>query len=315
MQHAHRPFATAALTIAGAALAAAGIAATTASQTQHHNVQLVDTAQYVYDLGQSEISTGTALYNQGEFAAGLQNILIGENNVAIDSPQDALLEQIETPTQPSEFVVTNPDNIAAPTNAAQLAEYLQQVTQIGENLLNQGSSELASGATNLGLADLTRGADDLSVILPQDALYGPTWINIATTGDPVGIPSNIYGLIDPASYGDDSLGYLTNAVETEVIGPINTFAEVAGIDLGPVGGLLSAADAVQTLNEFTGHWDGFIAGNEVDSLHVGVETSELLFTAAGAMTGPDLPPLSLGFDAIATGLGGIDTFLTNAFGY
>lgn len=84
----------------------------------------------------------------------------------------------------------------------------------------------------------------------------------------MGIPSDLWGLIDPASSGDDSLGYVTNAVQTEVIGPISTLAEVSGIDLGPVGGLLSAADAVQTVNLFTDHWDGYFAGNPVEAAHV-----------------------------------------------
>jgi hypothetical protein len=32
------------------------------------------------------------------------------------------------------------------------------------------------------------------------------------------------------------------------------------------------------------------------------------------MTAPDFPPLSLGFDAIATGLGGLDTLLNGVIG-
>jgi hypothetical protein len=77
---------------------------------------------------------------------------------------------------------------------------------------------------------------------------------------------------------------------------------------------LGAADAVNTLNLFTDHWDGYIAGNPVDAAHIGVETTELLLMPAGAMTAPDLPPVSIGLDAIATGFGGLDTLLTDLIG-
>lgn len=312
--HAARRSVTAA-TVAIAAAAATGVALTAANPARHHDLRLVDAAQYVYDLGQSEIATGTALYNQGDYTTGLQDIEIGQDNVVVDSPQDALLEQIETPTQPYEYVVTDAANIPIPTSAAQLSADLQLISEIGQNTLSQSATDLAAGNTNLGLAEFFIGTDDLSVSLPQAALDGPTYINIANTGDPLGIPANIYGLIDPASFGNDSLGYLNDAVETEVIGPITTYAEVSGIDLGPVGGLLSAADAAHTVDLFSEHWNGYLDGNFGDAAHIGLETSQLLFTAAGALTQDALPEVAVPLDAIATGLGGLDSLLTNAIGY
>jgi hypothetical protein len=300
MQSALRPYTTAAAAITGAALVAVAPAAIKAPQPQHHDVQLIDVSQQIADLGQSEISSGMALYNQGAWATGLTDYLIGVNNVYIAAPQDALLEQIETASQPYEYVYFHQDpELPIPTDASQLAANLQLISEIGQHLINQGSSDLAAGALNLGLGETTEGTEDLTVVLPEEALYGPPYISFAN---------------DPASYGADSVGYLTHEIETEVIGPISTFAQVAGIPLGPVGGLLSAADAVHTLDLFTQHWDGYLAGNPVDATHVAVETTELLFMSAGAMTAADLAPVSIGLDAIATGFGGLDTLVTDLLG-
>ncbi len=300
MQVARRPYTTAAVAITGAALVAVAPATIKAPKPQHHDVQLVDISQQIADLGQAEITSGMALYNQGDWAAGLGSIVNGENNVGIAAPQDTLLAQIETAGQPYEYVFFNPaQQVPIPTDMSQLSANLQVIYDIGQNLVNQGSSDLAAGALNLGLGETTEGTDDLTIVLPEEALYGPMYISFAN---------------DPASYGADSVGYLTHEIETEVIGPISTFAQVAGIPLRPVGGLLSAADAVHTLDLFTQHWDGYLAGNPLDATHVAVETTELLFMSAGAMTAPDLPPVSIGLDAIATGFGGLDTLVTDLFG-
>ena len=65
---------------------------------------------------------------------------------------------------------------------------------------------------------------------------------------------------------------------------------------------------------FADHWDGYLDGNFVDAAHIAVETPELEFMAAGAMTAADLPPVSIGLDAIATGFGGLDTLLNGLIG-
>jgi hypothetical protein len=194
MQLALRPYTTAAVAITGAALAAVPAAIKTI-QPQHPAVQqpavqLIDVSQQIADLGQSEITSGLALYNQGDWATGLSSILNGENNVYIAAPQDALLEQIETAGQPYEYVFFNPAlQIPIPTDESQLSANLQLIDEIGQNLVNQGSSDLAAGALNLGLGETTEGTDDLTVVLPEEALYGPLYISFAN---------------DPASYGADS---------------------------------------------------------------------------------------------------------------
>lgn len=299
MQLALRQHTAAAVAIAGAALVAAVPAAVRITQPQHPAIQLIDISQQIADLGQSEMTSGMALYHQGDWAAGLNDFLIGQNNAYIAAPQDTLLEQTETASQPFEYVYFHQfPEIPIPTDESQLAANLQLIYEMGQNMVNQGSNDLAAGALNLGLAESIGGTNDLTIALPEEALYGPVYISIAN---------------DPASYGADSIGYLTHDIERDVIGPISTLAHVSGIDLGPAGGLLSAADAAHTVELFTQHWDGYLAGNPVDAAHIAFETPELEFMAAGAMTAADLPPLSIGFDAIATGFGGLDTFLTDMF--
>lgn len=293
MQLALRPYATAAVAIAGPALVAVSLAASAAADP-------ADVSQQIASLGQSEITYGTALYNQGDLADGLNNIVNGENNVLIAAPDDALLAQIESADQPFYYTDYDPaQQLAFPTDYSQLSSDLQSIYDTGQSLLSQGSNDTALGATNLGLVETLRGDNLLTVGLSEESVIGPLYISFAN---------------DPATYGADSLGYLTHEIETEVIGPISTLAEVSGVDIGPVGGLLSAADAVQTVNEFANHWDGYLDGNFVDAAHIAVETPELEFMAAGAMTEPALPELSIGFDAIATGLGGFDTLLNGLIG-
>jgi hypothetical protein len=295
-----RPYTTAAVALAGAALVAATPAAIKAFAPQHRAVQLVDMSQQIADLGQSQIASGTALYNQGDLADGLASIINGENNLYVAAPQDLLLEQTETASQPYEFVYFHPDQaVPIPTDASQVTANIQVLEEIGQNMVNQGSIDTAAGLTNLGTAETILGTNDLTVLVPEEELYGPVFVSFAN---------------DPASYGADSIGYLTHEIESQVIGPISTFAEVAGINLGPVGDLLGAADAVQTLNAFTSHWDGYLAGNPVDAAHILVETPELELMAAGAMTAVDLPPVSIGLDAIATGFGGLDDLLNSWLG-
>lgn len=288
-----RLYTTAAVALAGPALVAVSLAASAAADP-------ADVSQQIASLGQSEITYGTALYNQGDLADGLNYIVNGENNVSVAAPQDALLAQIESPTQPFYYTSYDPtQQLPFPTDSAQLTANLQTLYDTGQSLVSQGANDTALGATNLGLSETVQGDDLLTVGLSEESAIGPLYISFAN---------------DPASYGADSLGYLTHEIETEVIGPISTLAEVSGVDLGPVGGLLSAADAVQTVNLFADHWDGYLAGNPVDAAHIAVETPELEFMAAGALTAAELPPVSIGLDAIATGFGGLDTLLNSLIG-
>jgi hypothetical protein len=194
MQHALRPYATAAVALTGAALVAVAPAVTKSIQLQHAAVQLIDftsaasaaaepadTSQDVANLGQSEISEGLTLYNQGDFPDALEDIVNGQNNLYIAAPQDAQLELTEAATQPSEFVYFNPANqVPIPTDESQLTANLQQIQEIGQNLLHQGSSDTAAGLVNLGAAETLEGNDDLAVVYPEEALYGPLYISAAS---------------------------------------------------------------------------------------------------------------------------------------
>ncbi|MGA8330086.1 MAG: YncE family protein, partial [Mycobacterium sp.] len=153
------------------------------------------------------------------------------------------------------------------------------------------------------------------LVLPGDVMGSPsTLAELLDPSSPTGLlnPTNVTGLLDPASYGENSLGYLVHTTDTYVIGPLSLAAQVEGVHLGTFGDLLGAPGAVETVNEFEGHWNGYLDGNLGDAAHIGLETTQLEFTAAGAITEDWLPEASVVFNTAAFAAGGLDTLLTDS---
>lgn len=173
MQLALRPFTTAAVALAGAGFVAVSVAASAGADP-------ADVAGQIASLGESEISFGTTLYNQGDLIDGLNYIINGENNVLVAAPEDTQLAQIESPSQGFYYESYDPAHQFIPTDYSQLSSDLQFFYDTGQSLLSQGSIDTANGATNLGLAETLNGENLLTVGLSEESVLGPLYISLAS---------------------------------------------------------------------------------------------------------------------------------------
>ncbi|ORV67780.1 hypothetical protein AWC09_16575 [Mycolicibacter hiberniae] len=124
-------------------------------------------------------------------------------------------------------------------------------------------------------------------------------------------------MFDPSStYGPGDAGRFLGDGINSILGPFAQFVDLLGIDLGPVGGILSMQDIAATVMDLGTHWAGFLNGDPLDATHVWIEMPQILFAGAGALLGevPLLMPLSIGFEAIGNGLGGLDWLVTEIWG-
>jgi hypothetical protein len=96
MHYALRPAATALFAAVSAGLVAVSSAASAAADP-------ADVAAQIASTGESEISQGLALFNEGDLSDGLEYVVNGTNNVAIAAPEDTLLAAIASPDQPFDY--------------------------------------------------------------------------------------------------------------------------------------------------------------------------------------------------------------------
>jgi hypothetical protein len=176
MHRALRPYTAAVLAAAGAGVVAISVAASAAADP-------ADVAAQIASTGESEISYGSALFDQGDLSDGLNYLVNGENNALIAAPVDALLAQIESPDQTFYYSFYDPTaQLPFPTDFAQLSSDLQVFVESGQNALSEATTEFAQGATNLGDELLVQGFSDLSVGLTEESLIGPLYIAFANFG-------------------------------------------------------------------------------------------------------------------------------------
>jgi hypothetical protein len=170
-----RPYTTAAIALAGTALTTVYLATSAAADP-------ADVANQIASEGQAEITYGTGLLNQGDMVDGLAYITVGEDNVLVAAPQDALLAQIESPDQDFYYVYFGggSEPFPSPTDLTQLTADLQAISNIGQGLLSDAANDSAQGATNLALEESFLGTNDLTVTLPETSLIGSLYISADT---------------------------------------------------------------------------------------------------------------------------------------
>ncbi len=162
---------------AGASLIAVSLVASAAADPSNY-------VSYVANLGESQISAGSALFNQGDLIDGLEYVMNGDNNILVAAPEDALLASITSPDQP--FYYSYFDSVSQiaplPESFGQLSSNLQVFYDFGETYLNQGIADIAAGATNLGEDELFIGSNALTVDVAEQLLFGPLSIAFANLG-------------------------------------------------------------------------------------------------------------------------------------
>jgi YVTN family beta-propeller protein len=251
----------------------------------------------------------------------------GDDAVSVIDPStNAIVHTIDVGGQPDQLAIstTGPDagdiyvtlNGQCATCMAVIDPSTNTVTAAYTIDGNVGwASAVGASPTGPEAGDIYATDGSNLLVIPGDVTGPPsTLAELLDPSSPTGVlnPSNLTGLLDPASYGDNSLGYLVHTTDTYVIGPLSLAAQVEGVHLGTFGDLLGAPGAVETVNEFESHWDGYINGDFGDAAHIGLETTQLEFTAAAAITEDWLPPLSVAFGTVAFGAGGLDTLLSDS---